>query len=91
MVGFEPVVQPGHEGMVHHMVLYECHVHGDEEEEEEWFGPHAGGKGERCYSPNMPEEWNFCLATNTWAWVRWRGLPLRLELLLKLQLLPLPV
>ena len=29
----------------------------------------AAGSGERCYSPNMPPEWSYCLATNTWAWV----------------------
>ena len=66
---FEPVIQPGHESYVHHMVLYECHVPG--ESTEEWFQHHAeSGQGERCYSPNMPPEWTFCLATNTWAWVR---------------------
>lgn len=49
------------------MVLYECHVSPDDNSEE-WFQHHVGGQGAACYSPNMPQEWSFCLATNTWAW-----------------------
>ena len=55
----------GHEAYVHHMVLYECHV----KDSSVWFDHHAGATGEACYSPNMPPEWTFCLATNAWAWV----------------------
>ena len=47
------------------MVLYECHV----KDSSVWFDHHAGATGEACYSPNMPPEWTFCLATNAWAWV----------------------
>ena len=47
------------------MVLYECHV----EKSDDWFEKHVNGEGTACYSPNMPPEWNFCLATNAWAWV----------------------
>ncbi len=69
MIGFEPVISPGRESYLHHMVLYECHVP-QEEDSADWFESHAAaGKGARCYSPNMPPEWTFCLATNTWAWV----------------------
>ena len=72
MIGFEPVIERGHESYVHHMVLYECHV--PAESSDLYFAHHAsgdaaGGSGERCYSPNMPPEWAYCLATNTWAWV----------------------
>ncbi len=57
---------------VHHMVLYECHVESDSGSASQlWFDHHAtSGAGAACYSPNMPPEWTFCLATNTWAWVR---------------------
>ena len=69
MVGFEPLIQEGHENYVHHMVLYECHVPDGSASSSEWFEDHVGGKGHACYSPNMPQEWSFCLATNAWAWV----------------------
>ena len=49
------------------MVLYECHV----KDSSAWFDHHAGASGEACYSPNMPPEWTFCLATNAWAWVNY--------------------
>ena len=29
---------------------------------------HVDQPGAPCYSPNMPAEWAFCLATNAWAW-----------------------
>ena len=61
----------GHEAYVHHMVLYECHV----KDSGVWFDHHAGATGEACYSPNMPPEWTFCLATNAWAWVSTTGSP----------------
>ena len=51
------------------MVLYECHV----KDSSVWFDHHAGATGEACYSPNMPPEWTFCLATNAWAWVSIRS------------------
>ncbi|XP_040570289.1 DBH-like monooxygenase protein 1 isoform X3 [Lepeophtheirus salmonis] len=66
MIGFEPVLQKGNEKYLHHMVLYECHVH--DGSTEKWFEAHVGKEGAACYSPNMPPEWSFCLATNSWAW-----------------------
>ena len=73
MVALEPLIQPGHESYVHHMVLYECHVPEDQVVADgattaDWFQRHVGQPGEPCYSPNMPAEWSFCLATNAWAW-----------------------
>ena len=65
MVALRPLIQPGNEAYVHHMVLYECHV----SESKTWFEHHVGSSGAACYSPNMPPEWTFCLATNAWAWV----------------------
>lgn len=73
MVALEPLIQPGHESYVHHMVLYECHVPEDQVDAAgattaDWFQRHVDQPGEPCYSPNMPAEWSFCLATNAWAW-----------------------
>ena len=66
MVALEPLIQSGNEAYVHHMVLYECHV----PDSNTWFEHHVDSSGAACYSPNMPPEWTFCLATNAWAWVR---------------------
>ena len=74
MIALEPLVQPGHESYVHHMVLYECHIPPELRAEAggatsaDWFERHVSGPGQPCYSPNMPAEWSFCLATNAWAW-----------------------
>ena len=64
MVALRPLIQKGNEAYVHHMVLYECHV----SDSKTWFENHVGSSGAACYSPNMPPEWTFCLATNAWAW-----------------------
>ncbi len=61
------MIDPGHESYLHHMVLYECHAPSSSSSNS-WFDSHVGAPGAACYSPNMPPEWNFCLATNTWAW-----------------------
>merc|ERR1711962_1482719 len=73
MIALEPLIQPGHEAYVHHMVLYECHIPKEEVEAAgastaDWFQRHIDQPGEPCYSPNMPAEWSFCLATNARAW-----------------------
>ena len=65
MVALKPLIQSGNEAYVHHMVLYECHVRNSSV----WFDQHLESSGAACYSPNMPPEWTFCLATNAWAWV----------------------
>ena len=41
----EPIVQEGHEGIVHHMLLYEC---------KDDFPRHQLNYTGRCYGPNMP-------------------------------------
>jgi len=73
MIAIEPLIQPGHESYVHHMVLYECHIPDDVVDAAgattaDWFQRHINQEGQPCYSPNMPAEWSFCLATNAWAW-----------------------
>nr|XP_032817813.1 DBH-like monooxygenase protein 1 isoform X2 [Petromyzon marinus] len=47
----EPLVKPGHEGMVHHILLYQCAL-----------GLHEAilQSGHRCYQANMPEEFRSC-------------------------------
>ncbi len=66
MIALRPLIHPGNEAYVHHMVLYECHV--PDGDSSDWFDHHVNKSGEACYSPNMPPEWSFCLATNAWAW-----------------------
>jgi len=74
MIALEPLIEPGHESYVHHMVLYECHIPHSQIEAAggattaDWFQRHVDQPGQPCYSPNMPAEWSFCLATNAWAW-----------------------
>lgn len=73
MIALEPLIQPGHESYVHHMVLYECHIPANHVTTSgattaDWFQRHVNQPGQPCYSPNMPAEWSFCLATNAWAW-----------------------
>ena len=83
------MISPGHSSYVHHMVLYECHVPSGDDGSAAWFERHVGSGGERCYSPNMPPEWTFCLATNTLAWVR--KINLRMDLFSKSFSRPGPV
>ncbi|XP_020615016.1 DBH-like monooxygenase protein 1 isoform X2 [Orbicella faveolata] len=45
IVKVEPVIQAGHEGMVHHMLLYECR--------DDFKREYLNYSGE-CYGPNMP-------------------------------------
>ena len=44
MIGLEPLIQPGHESYVHHMVLYECHIPGEAME-----GAGAGASSARSF------------------------------------------
>ncbi|XP_037094881.1 DBH-like monooxygenase protein 1 [Pollicipes pollicipes] len=57
-IGFQGLIQPGNEGFVHHIIVYECTV-------PEWrrdaFERYVSGQqGARCYSPNMPVDWGRC-------------------------------
>ncbi|XP_032817811.2 DBH-like monooxygenase protein 1 isoform X1 [Petromyzon marinus] len=51
VIRVEPLVKPGHEGMVHHILLYQCAL-----------GLHEAilQSGHRCYQANMPEEFRSC-------------------------------
>ncbi|XP_070569758.1 DBH-like monooxygenase protein 1 homolog [Ptychodera flava] len=59
MIKYEPVIQEGHEALVHHIIIYQCRY--DVED-----GYH--GFGHECYSPNMPENLTTCTsAIISWA------------------------
>ncbi|XP_062324362.1 DBH-like monooxygenase protein 1 homolog [Osmerus eperlanus] len=49
----QPMIQPGHENLVHHILLYQCDSNLSEEELEH---------GHECYHPNMPDSFNTCQA-----------------------------
>nr|XP_006815112.1 PREDICTED: DBH-like monooxygenase protein 1 homolog [Saccoglossus kowalevskii] len=58
IIKYEPIVQPGNEALVHHILVYMCY--GDLND------THHGIEGE-CYSPNMPPELYEC-GTTIMAW-----------------------
>ncbi|XP_035686300.1 DBH-like monooxygenase protein 1 isoform X1 [Branchiostoma floridae] len=58
IVKIEPIIQPGHESLVHHAVVYQCKLG--------QVPPMLDG-GHECYHPNMPEEWGNCNSIMT-AW-----------------------
>ncbi|XP_068081062.1 MOXD1 homolog 1 [Anabrus simplex] len=64
MIGYEPVLQEGHERYVHHMLLYECAIPPHKTAQ---FDRYVAQEGESCYAPNMPQDWDQCL-TPVVAW-----------------------
>ncbi|CAH1230127.1 MOXD1 [Branchiostoma lanceolatum] len=58
LVKIEPIIQPGHESLVHHIAVYQCKLG--------QVPPLLDG-GHECNHPNMPEEWNNCKSIIT-AW-----------------------
>ena len=56
----EPIIQAGHEGVVHHMLLYECSDH---------FPEHHLNYTGSCYASNMPPAVEECTGvTSIAAW-----------------------
>ncbi|KAG0721914.1 MOXD1 1 [Chionoecetes opilio] len=53
---FVPVVQPGNEEHVHHILFFECYVPNSDTHFEQWLE----GRGTQCYSANMPVSWHYC-------------------------------
>ena len=49
---FEPVIQPGNEGLVHHMLLYACYGEINDDTSEAWD----------CFNNIMPDQ-NKCYTT----------------------------
>jgi len=56
IVKFEPIIQAGHEGVVHHMLLYECSDH---------FPDHHLNYTGDCYGSNMPPPISECTGVST--------------------------
>lgn len=56
IVMVEPVIQAGHEGIVHHMLLYECSDH---------YPTHLLNYTGACYSSNMPPPGRECVGVST--------------------------
>lgn len=53
----KPIIDPANENEVHHMLVNECHLPGDEAEVfEKWLEYDDG----LCRSPYMPNIFNFC-------------------------------
>ncbi|XP_049950240.1 MOXD1 homolog 1-like isoform X1 [Schistocerca serialis cubense] len=62
IIGYEPILTPGTEHLVHHMLLYECGVKAGN------LDAYVHQKGAPCYGPEMPRPWEHCLTPIvTWA------------------------
>ncbi|CAH1785358.1 unnamed protein product [Owenia fusiformis] len=51
VVAFKEIVQPGNEGLVHHIILYACHHEINESHH---------GYASKCFNPNMPDNMVLC-------------------------------
>lgn len=60
---YEPLVEKGNRGLVHHMILYEC------ASTLPILGQHARLAGAPCYGATMPREWDSCMQPVV-AWAR---------------------
>ena len=56
LIQFEPIIQSGHEGVVHHILLYECSDN---------FPKHHMNYTGRCYGPDMPPPVEDCTGVTT--------------------------
>ncbi|XP_077979621.1 DBH-like monooxygenase protein 1 [Glandiceps talaboti] len=54
MIMYEPIIQPGNEALVHHILVYQCYGSFNESA--------YHGYSEECYTPNMPEDLRSCFA-----------------------------
>lgn len=58
IVGYEPLIGTNHSSFVHHMILHECELDGEEFSKWEAFSKEPG---RLCYGSNMAPEWEKCL------------------------------
>ena len=58
VIKVEPVIQKGHESLVHHILLYQCSSN---------FSDSVLDDGHECYHPNMPDAFLTC-ETVIFAW-----------------------
>ncbi|XP_034951630.1 MOXD1 homolog 1 [Chelonus insularis] len=63
MIGYEPLVEKGNEGLVHHMILYECTSTSQQ------LGQYSRVVGGPCHSSTTPPEWDSCIQPVV-AWAR---------------------
>ncbi|KAK7085007.1 DBH-like monooxygenase protein 1 [Halocaridina rubra] len=56
VIGYMPVIQPGNEQHVHHMLLYECHLQNSHHH----LNKFVEAPGAQCYDRNMPLSWSAC-------------------------------
>lgn len=61
MFQYEPVLHPGNEHYVHHMLLYECVAPHQLASPDSMFQRFVEHPGESCYSSAMPSEWDQCI------------------------------
>ncbi|XP_078694608.1 DBH-like monooxygenase protein 1 homolog [Branchiostoma floridae x Branchiostoma belcheri] len=54
MIKYEPIITPGNEGVVHHLLIYSC-----QKDSSVTFLPQEH-PGHQCYTPNMPRDWYPC-------------------------------
>ncbi|XP_077980021.1 DBH-like monooxygenase protein 1 homolog [Glandiceps talaboti] len=59
LVKYEPVIQPGNEAVVHHIVVLQCFDYVNESLYHNYTS--------ECFTPNMPEDWHTC-TTVAMAW-----------------------
>ncbi|KAI8510790.1 hypothetical protein Bbelb_117060 [Branchiostoma belcheri] len=55
IIKFEPIISPGSEGVVHHLIIYTC-----TRNRSVTFLPQEH-PGHECRTPNMPRDWYLCL------------------------------
>ncbi|XP_022911259.2 MOXD1 homolog 1 [Onthophagus taurus] len=60
IIGYEPVIGTNHTGFVHHMLLHECEVDLNQLQKRMEWDSFSKEKGRRCYTPEMPLEWEKC-------------------------------
>ena len=61
---YVPLIATDSLTLVHHMLLYECHL----ENSSSYFEPWLLHTGAQCYTPNMPLSWMACSTPLiTWA------------------------
>ena len=62
------MIQPGNEGNVHHIIMYECFT--DEGDSADIFEEFVGNSPVACYTAEMPSPYRKCLAQYSAGWVK---------------------
>eukprot|EP00092_Neocalanus_flemingeri_P030377 GFUD01032975.1.p1 GENE.GFUD01032975.1~~GFUD01032975.1.p1 ORF type:complete len:629 (-),score=109.11 GFUD01032975.1:31-1875(-) len=67
IVSLEPIIQPGNEKFVSHIVLKECMAPSSLGETAQMFEDHVDDPGMECYTSDMPGYWHFCTIVIGWS------------------------